>query len=109
HRCQLESSFRKSVNGARMVAMPMLAIMAIMLLSGCATMSPEQCLTADWSQRGYKDGRAGFTSNRVAKHHKACSKVGVIPNLAAYRKGYERGLAQYCTPANAVEQGRNGK
>lgn len=72
-------------------------------------MSPEECLTADWKQRGYQDGRAGFSSNRVAKHHKACAQAGVTPNLTAYRKGYNAGLMQYCTPGNAVAEGRAGK
>lgn len=107
--CAPTSAYVKYVSGARWAVVTMAAMMAMALLGGCATMSPEQCLTADWSQRGYKDGHAGFTSNRLSKHYKACSQVGVTPNVTAYRKGYDEGLMQYCTPGNAVVEGRAGK
>lgn len=94
---------------ARWRLVTLLAMAAALLLSGCATMSPQECMTANWSQRGYQDGRAGFTSNRLAQHYKACSKVGVVPDTRAYHQGYDDGLRQYCTPDNAVQQGLDGK
>ncbi len=71
-------------------------------------MSEGECLTANWVDRGYKDGRHGYPASRVVDHSEACAKVGVAPDIRLYRKGYDQGIAQYCTPANAVAEGRAG-
>ncbi|AEC18717.1 hypothetical protein PT7_0177 [Pusillimonas sp. T7-7] len=86
-----------------------LGITALVALSGCATMSEGECLTANWLDRGYKDGRHGYPASRVVDHREACSDVGVAPDMTQYRKGYDQGIAQYCTPANAVAEGRSGR
>ena len=41
---------------------------AIALLSGCASMSSEECLATDWSAVGYEDGARGYTSERFGAH-----------------------------------------
>lgn len=77
-------------------------------LSGCASMSPEECLVANWDEQGYKDGRAGFAPTRITEHRKACAEVGVAPDAQRYRWGWDQGVREYCTPVNAVAQGRAG-
>ena len=52
-------------------------------LSGCATMSGDECMTSDWSAIGYEDGANVHTTERLAKHRKACAKHGVTPDFAA--------------------------
>lgn len=32
--------------------------------TGCATMSPEECLQANWEEVGYNDGAAGYPVDR---------------------------------------------
>jgi Protein of unknown function (DUF2799) len=77
-------------------------------LSACASLSPEQCLHADWRQIGYADGVEGADAGRINDHAKACAEVGVKPNLDDYLRGREQGYEKYCRPANAFTLGRRG-
>ena len=77
-------------------------------LSGCATMSGDECMTSDWSAIGYEDGAYGHTMDRMSKHRKACAKHGVTPDLAAYQNGRDQGLVQYCQPTRGFSVGANG-
>jgi hypothetical protein len=63
---------------------------------------------ADWRLIGYEDGAAGQTVTRIGDHREACAKHGVTPDMAAYRRGREEGLAEYCRPRRAYELGRSG-
>jgi uncharacterized protein DUF2799 len=77
-------------------------------LSGCATMSGDECMTSDWSAIGYEDGARGYTTDRLASHRKACAKHGVTPDFAAYQSGRGQGLVEYCQPSRGFNVGSNG-
>lgn len=77
-------------------------------LSGCATMSGDECATSDWAAIGYEDGARGYTSDRLSQHRKACAKHGVTPDFAAYQNGREQGLVEYCQPGRGFQVGSNG-
>jgi len=79
-----------------------------LLLSGCSSMSKNECLTVDWRTIGYEDGVDGYPPDRVAQHRKACAKYGVSTDLALYQQGREQGLAEYCRPANGYRVGVRG-
>lgn len=78
-------------------------------LSGCASMSEKECLTANWFDQGYRDGRNGEPLSRIEDHRQACEKVGIIPERGRYFDGRDRGILEYCTPANALHEGRQGR
>ncbi|KZK85982.1 hypothetical protein PsAD13_01113 [Pseudovibrio sp. Ad13] len=78
-------------------------------LSGCASLSEEDCKVGDWQGIGVVDGRAGYTSDKLNEHTKACGKYGVTPDVSAYMAGRTIGLQSYCTPISGFEQGREGK
>lgn len=78
------------------------------LLSSCATLNKDECLTADWYQIGYEDGARGFADTRVASHREACAKHGITPDFRAYQDGHAEGLISFCTPRNGFTQGKNG-
>ncbi len=78
------------------------------LLAECATMTPEQCMHADWRQIGFSDGTNGFSGARINDHAKACAERGVRPNLDEYLRGREQGLQTYCQPENGFAVGRRG-
>ncbi|UJF24873.1 DUF2799 domain-containing protein [Suttonella sp. R2A3] len=84
------------------------AIAAVLTLVGCASMSVEECMVANWNEQGYKDGRNGYAPTRIIEHRKACAKAGMAPDAMRYRQGWDAGVLQYCTPANGVAQGRAG-
>lgn len=88
---------------------PALISAAVLLLSACASMSEKECLSANWLDQGYRDGRTGRPASLLEDHREACAKVGVIPDAQQYHAGRNQGLLEYCTPANAVHEGRQGR
>lgn len=71
------------------------------LLSGCATLSPEQCRVADWRTIGLRDGERGRPASWIGQHVEACGKAGVVPDGPTWAAGRADGLRSYCTPMNA--------
>ncbi len=80
----------------------------LVLGSGCASMSAEECAFSDWSAVGYADGARGYTSDRFSAHNKACAKHGVPADFAAYQEGREGGLREFCQPSRGYQLGENG-
>lgn len=85
-----------------------LAAVAVLGLSGCATMSADECVTSDWTSIGFEDGSRGYTSDRLGSHRKACAKHGVTPDFAAYQSGHAQGVEAFCQPGRAFNYGTNG-
>jgi hypothetical protein len=77
-------------------------------LSGCATMSSDECMASDWSAIGYEDGARGYTTDRFGQHRKACAKHGVTADFSAYQNGRDQGLIEYCRPNRGFRVGSNG-
>jgi len=77
-------------------------------LGACASLTQEQCLSADWRAIGYNDGVRGKLESYITRHFDACSKVGVTPDVQAWQAGRVQGLPLYCTPSNAYNVGRAG-
>jgi hypothetical protein len=79
------------------------------LLGGCATLSPEQCLSVDWASQGYEDATAGYGPQRIDQHGRACAKAGIAPDGGAWAQGYRDGLPVFCTGGHGYALGaRNG-
>lgn len=87
----------------------LIIVSALLILQGCASLSEKECMTANWYEQGYRDGRNGQPASRIEDHREACFKVGVVPDPAQYAKGRAGGVLEYCTPENALREGRNGK
>lgn len=77
-------------------------------MSGCATMSGDECMATDWSAVGYEDGARGFTTERFSKHRKACAKHGITADFGSYQSGRDQGLVEYCQPGRGFDVGVNG-
>ncbi|WP_319558315.1 DUF2799 domain-containing protein [Thiomicrorhabdus sp.] len=78
------------------------------ILSGCATLSEEECRVANWYEVGYSDAANGYSSQRIADHREACAPVGVRVDFNAYLSGYQQGLQSYCTRQTGFKLGKNG-
>jgi len=78
-------------------------------LAGCASMSKEECLTANWVDVGTRDGQNGEPRSRFADHVEACREAGVRADQGQYMAGWERGIVVFCTPHNGFEVGRRGR
>jgi hypothetical protein len=77
-------------------------------LSGCASMSKDECRAADWQQVGQRDGASGYDSSRLDEHRKACAEVAVVPDALRWQQGWLQGLPLYCTAQVGWREGRAG-
>lgn len=85
-----------------------LLLTASIVLSGCASLSEEECRAADWQTIGFEDGSVGKDLSRIGEHRKACADHGVPVDLGAYRRGHEEGMVVFCQPASGFELGSRG-
>jgi hypothetical protein len=92
----------------RSLAFPALALLALASLSGCASISESECMSANWEDIGIRDGANGRPEEYLIEHSKACSKVSVSPNRTAWLKGREQGLERFCTPYRVYQIGESG-
>lgn len=77
-------------------------------LGGCASMSPEQCRSADWHAVGYRDGANGVGRGRLDAYAEDCAKVGVRPDRGAYLAGWNTGIPTFCTAERGWRMGLDG-
>lgn len=82
---------------------------AALVAAGCATLDETECRNADWYLIGVKDGRGGWSQERLDSHREACAALGVVPDETRYEEGREVGLVEYCTPTVGVEEGAAGR
>ena len=86
-----------------------LSLILVMGLSGCATMSRDECLVANLYEIGKKDASQGFRLARLGEHRESCAEHGIAPSAADYRDGYSRGLPFYCNREKGWSVGLNGQ
>ena len=96
-------------SGNRFLVVPIGATLVLAAtLSGCASLSEEDCLTADWAVMGEADGQQGLPVSEINRYRRQCAQYGVVPDTQAYLEARERGLALFCTHDNGYDQGRSG-
>lgn len=86
----------------------LIAAAAALGLAGCASMSAEECLVADWEAIGYEDGARGAAADTIGRHRKACASAGIAPDFRDYERGRQAGLLEYCRPAVGYRVGTSG-
>lgn len=86
----------------------LVAVAGLVGLAACTTISPEVCQAGDWESIGVADGADGSKSGVFLDHQRACAKVGVVADEAAWRKGYDTGLMAYCQPKTVYKAGKIG-
>ncbi len=83
--------------------LPTLAI--VFLLSGCASLSKEECQQGDWYGIGFSDGVQGRSLARFDQHREACAEHGVRVDISTYETGRYKGLRRFCSASNAYRHG----
>jgi ribosome modulation factor len=86
-----------------------LPFLLVLAATGCASMSKEECLTADWRTVGFHDGAAGRGADNIGDHRQACAEFGVVPNLDRYLEGRKSGLKEYCRSSRGYQEGLSGR
>jgi hypothetical protein len=71
-----------------------LAIASLALLSGCASMSAQECRGADWFAIGERDGNLYGSQPQISAYQNWCAAHGVQPDAARYQEGWNWGNAQ---------------
>lgn len=77
-------------------------------LTGCASISEDECISGNWSDIGYKDGVNGKSRGKLADYAKTCMKYGAEPNRDVYLMAFENGLVKYCTFEQGLKLGEDG-
>ena len=83
-------------------------LLALGILSGCATMSQDECRMADWYSVGFEDGVRGAGADNIGKHREACAEHGIAPDFDRYQAGRDSGLVEFCQPSKAYRLGVAG-
>ena len=86
----------------------MLLCVGLLGLAGCAGMSQQACVSADWRTIGFTDGSLGRSVATIGSYSQQCGEHGVTPDLDAYRAGHAEGVQTYCRASNAFEVGHSG-
>lgn len=84
------------------------SLLAALLLGGCATLDRNECLQANWTDLGARDGQSGYAASRLEEHRSACREHGITPDDRSYLAGREQGLRYYCTAESGYREGRRG-
>lgn len=93
---------------ARTVVRIFAALAVFAAMSGCASISKNECLNANWEDVGIRDGANGRPEEYLIEHSKACAKVAVVPDRGAWSHGREQGLERFCVPYRAYQIGEYG-
>ena len=86
----------------------MLLLGSIVMLNGCAIMSKNECLSANWGLIGQNDGYNG-NGSFMQKRAQACMKHNSILDTEAYTAGYKKGLKNYCNPQTIFDYALQGR
>jgi len=78
------------------------------VLTGCASISEDQCLAGNWEALGFKDGSNGYAASRISDYADVCSKYDVSVDTKLYLTSHEQGVQRYCTPQRGYDAGENG-
>lgn len=84
-------------------------VVVSVMLTGCASMTAQECQTVDWYQKGLEDGRDGRREARLATYRGDCAEHGLRPDEPLYIDGRLDGLRTYCRLENAVSSGLAGR
>ena len=78
-------------------------------LTGCATLSRDECKSGDWHKIGMQDGSDGRTEDKFKQHAKACELDRSEVSKAAYLEARVKGLELYCTQVRGYREGSLGQ
>lgn len=83
-------------------------VAGVLMVSGCSSISQQECEIGDWYSIGVNDGKAGNDSKQFRKYQKECARHGIQADYKKYQQGYEQGLVFYCDFAHGEAHGRSG-
>ncbi len=79
-----------------------------MVISGCSSMSKDECEFANWQAMGYQYGVRGENASAFQKYQNECASHRVKADYQAFKKGHQEGLNNYCSYERGNEKGKSG-
>lgn len=80
----------------------------VLAVTGCATMTAEECAVADWERIGEQDARAGHGMDYFARRASDCTEAGYSADQDAWTDGWDVGITWFCTRNNGFRKGLDG-
>ena len=77
------------------------------LVSGCETMSAEECAAADWRALGFNDAAQNGADN-FGSRAESCGRKGFSADQTAYSAGFGQGMYQFCQPPHGFQFAMGG-
>lgn len=78
----------------------------ILTLSGCASLTREQCQSINWYEQGKYDGMSGRPSQQFRQYMKSCAEHGIALNQdTTYEQGRLQGLKYFCSYESGRKEG----
>jgi hypothetical protein len=75
--------------------MPRVTALSVIFLTasmtGCSTVSYQECYRADWFERGRQAGAEGLPLSAVVRQQNDCAQVGVVPDRHGFAAGWRAG------------------
>ncbi|WP_195758379.1 DUF2799 domain-containing protein [Kangiella sp. HZ709] len=85
------------------------AVLLIVVLSSCSSLTVEDCAMTDWQARGFDEGKRGFSLKQYDEYAQECKEIGgVIPPKSKYTTGHYKGTLEFCTATSGYAFGKNG-
>ena len=84
---------------------------ALIAMSGCTTVTKEQCEAINWYGNGYETAMQGGLPEQASKHESnyTCNKeYGLTPKYEQVSEGYKEGLLAFCTRRQGQRFGESG-
>ena len=93
-----------------MTSRVLVALLLLVTLASCSSLSKSECEVGDWYAIGKSDGYDGSPAvSRIARHNEACNKYGISVDHERYNQGHQEGLLSYCTLDRGVSEGKAGR
>lgn len=73
-----------------------------LILTSCAHLSKEDCMTMNWNLEGFHDGRRGKMPRDLTGAIKDCSEFQIGVDTDQYSQGWHSGAQEYCTPSQQM-------
>jgi hypothetical protein len=86
-----------------------LILLLLTLVSGCASMSKEECTVVNWYALGYSSGIKGQGMERFESTQQACADYQIKADFAGFNDGYQAGLAKFCIADRGYKLASTGK
>lgn len=78
------------------------------VISGCQTMTKDECQYANWNDIGLRDGLSGQPLSLLSDRVNDCTEAGTRVDTPLYLAAREQGLQSFCRLENAVPLGLSG-